>query len=296
MRTFARAGTLLGFILFIAAGAHAQSGVKVVLDDVTDNRVNAGEWHGTLELRVTLEGGAVLEKASAARILIKEARDDRGTMLSDGSKAPDFMPREYNSGTLQVSVGSPARAASSVKIKGTVELFVPTRDPNSIVKVEKALSKLDAPLSSKALKAAKVSITPLSPAGYAAAKQANKLDEKKIAEIRAQGKKEGVPEKEIELAIELAKAFENIDGDLPPNAVILSGTASDFDRIFRIEILGADGNPINTGSRSTSTRGDSSLMTLQPSEPLPPNATMQIYLLTDKSRVTSPFELNITLP
>jgi hypothetical protein len=296
MRTFARAGTLLGFILFIGAGAHAQSGVKVALEEVTDNRVTAGAWSGTLELRVTLQGGAVLEKASAARILIKEARDDRGTVLSDGSKPPDFMGREYNGGMLQVSVGSPAREASSVKIKGSVELFVPARDPNSIVKIDKAFSKLDAPLSSKALKAAKVSITPLSPAGYAATKQANKLDEKKIAEIRAQGKKEGVSEAEIEMAIELAKAFENIDGDLPPNAVILSGTASDFDRIFRVEVLGADGNPINTGSRSTSTRGESALMTLQPSEPVPPNATLQVYLLTDKSRVSSPFELNVTLP
>jgi len=296
MRTFARAGTLLGFILSIATGAHAQSGVKVELDEVTDNRVTAGAWSGSLELRVKLQGGAVLEKANAARILIKEARDDRGTLLSDGSKPPDFMPREYNSGTLQVSVGSPARAASSVKIKGTVELFVPTRDPNSIVKIDKALSKLDAPLSSKALKAAKVTITPLSPAGYAASKKANQLDEKKIAEIRAEGKKQGVAEAEIEMAIELAKAFENLDGDLPENAVILSGTKSDFDRIFRVEILGADGKPINTGSRSTSTRGESTVMTIQPSEPPPPNATLEIYLLTDKSRVSSPFELNITLP
>ncbi|MDP9192483.1 MAG: hypothetical protein M3P06_12355 [Acidobacteriota bacterium] len=296
MQTFARAGTLLGFILSIAAGAHAQSGVKVELDEVTDNRVTAGAWSGSLELRVKLQGGAVLEKANAARIVIKEARDDRGTLLSEGSKPPDFMAREYNNGTLQVSVASPARAASSVKIKGTVELFVPTRDPNSIVKIDKAFSKLDAPLSSKALKAAKVTITPLSAAGYAASKKANQLDEKKIAEIRAEGKKQGVAEAEIEMAIGLTKAFENLDGDLPENAVILSGTKSDFDRIFRVEILGADGKPINTGSRSTSTRGESTVMTIQPSEPPPPNAALEIYLLTDKSRVTSPFELNITLP
>ena len=194
------------------------------------------------------------------------------------------MPRDYNMGTLQVSMGTPARAASSVKIKGTVELFVPTRDPNAIVKIDKALSKLDTPLSSKALKAAKVTITPLSPEGYAAAKKANKLDEKKIAEIRAEGKKQGVPEKEIEMAIELAKAFENLDGDTPEGAVILSGTKSDFDRIFRVEILGADGKQVSTGNRSTSTRGESTVMTIQPSEPLPPNAALEIYLLTDKPR------------
>ena len=78
--------------------------------------------------------------------------------------------------------------------------------------------------------------------------------------------------------------------------MILSGTKSDFDRIFRIEILGADGKQVSTGNRSTSTRGESTVMTIQPSEPLPPNAALEIYLLTDKSRVTSPFELSVPLP
>lgn len=295
MRAIARLGTLLGMVLSFATAVHAQSGVKVELDEVNDNRVSAGPWSGSLELRVKLQG-SVLEKANAARIIVKDARDDRGTVLSEGAKPPDFMPRDYNSGTLQFSVATPARAASSVKIKGTVELFVPTRDPNAVVTIDKALSKLDAPLSSKALKAAKVTITPLSPAGYAASKKANQLDEKKIAEIRAEGKKQGVAEAEIEMAIGLAKAFENIDGDLPENAVILSGTAKDFDRVFRVEVLGADGKPISTGSRSVSTRGESSVMTLQLSEPPPPNASLQIFLLTDKSRVSSPFELNVQLP
>jgi len=295
MRMSARFGALLGIALSVAAGAYAQSGVKVEVDEVIDNRVDAGAWRGTLDLRVKLQGSAA-DKANAARIVVKEARDDRGTSLAEGWKAPDFTPRDYNMGMLQVSLSMPTRAASSVKVKGSVELFVPTRDPNAIVKIDKALSKLDAPLTSKALKAAKVTITPLSREGYAAAKQANKLDDKKIAELRAEGKKQGVSDKEIEMAIEMAKAFENIDGDLPEGAVVLSGTASDFDKIFRVEVLGADGQPINTTGRSVSTRGESTIMTIQPSEPPPPNATLQIFLLTDKSRVTSPFELNVTLP
>jgi hypothetical protein len=295
MRTFARLGPLLGVVLSMAAGAHAQSGVKVELEEVIDNRVTAGGWSGTLDLRVKLQGSAA-DKANAARIVVKDARDDRGTVLSEGAKPPDFMPRDYNQGILQVSLATPARAASSVKLKGTVELFVPARDPNAIVKIDKALSKLDAPLSSKTLKAAKITITPLSPEGYAEEKKKNRLDDKKIAELRAEGKKQGVSDKEIEMALEMAKALENIDGDLPAGSVVLSGTTSDFDRIFRVEVLGADGQPINTTGRSTSTRGDSTIMTIQPSEPPPPNAALQIFLLTDKSRVTSPFEMNVPLP
>jgi Tfp pilus assembly protein PilN len=183
-----------------------------------------------------------------------------------------------------------------VRVKGTVELFVPSRDPNATVKIDKALAKLDAPLSSKALKAAKVSITPMSRTGYAEAQKARKLDATKIEAIRAEAKKQGVPEAEMEMAIELAKAMESMDDDVPENAVILSGTKADFDRIFRVEILGADGKPLETSGRSTSTRGDSSVMTLMPSTPPPPNASLQIFLLTDKSRVSSPFDLNVTLP
>jgi hypothetical protein len=99
------------------------------------------------------------------------------------------------------------------------------------------------------------------------------------------------------MAIELAKAFEGMDENLPEGTVILSGNKADFDRIFRIEVLGKDGKPIQTSSRGTSTRGDdSTIMTIQPSEPVPPNASLQIFLLTDKSRVTSPFEMSVPLP
>jgi hypothetical protein len=292
MGAFTRAGTLLGLLLTLTPAVHAQSGVKVELDEVADNRVSAGPWQGTLDFRVKLTGAAA-DKANAARIIVKEARDDRGTVLAESGvkSAPDFMPREYNNGMLQFSVSTPTRAASSVKVKGTVELFVPARDPSSIVTVDKALAKLDVPLSAKALKAAKVSITPLSSAGYKKAKEARKLDETKIAELRAEGKKQGVPEAEINMAIEMAKAMEGMDDDMPEGTVILSGTKADFDRIFRVEILGVDGKPLQTSGRSTSSRGDAStLMTIQPSEPVPPNASLQIFLLTDKSRVTSPFE------
>src|SRR5688572_3290626 len=108
-----------GVTVFLALTAFGQSGVGVEVDDVTDNRVNAGAFVGSLELRVKLTGNN-LDKATVARVVVKEAKDDRGTTLSDGKQMPDFFSREYNSGTLQVSVGQSARAASSVRIKGTV--------------------------------------------------------------------------------------------------------------------------------------------------------------------------------
>jgi hypothetical protein len=290
-----RAVAFLILLSSLPLATHAQSGVGVDVDDVTDNRMSEGPMTGSLELRVKLKGTG-LDKATAARIVVKDARDDRGNALKASTFGTDYMPRDYNSGTLQVSVSSPARAATSVSIKGTLELFVPTRDPNAVVKIDKALAKLDAPLSHAKLKSAKLSITPLSPDGYAARMKSRKLDDTKIAQIRAEGKKQGVPEKEIELAIELAKAFEGMDSPPSEGELVLAGTKADFDRIFRIDVLGADGKPIDTSGRSVSTRGDDVLMTLQPSTPPPASAALQVYLLTAKSQMSFPFELKVNLP
>jgi len=291
-----RAGLFLGIFLSMAASVAAQSNVGVELDDVTDNRVSAGGFVGQLELRVKLTGSG-LDKATAARIIVKDARDDRGTVLADGSgDKPDFFGREYNGGLMTFSVRQPARAASSVRLKGTVELYVPSRDPSATIKVSKALSKLDAPLSSTALKAAKISLTPLSKEGYAATMKSRKLDEKKIEEIRAEGKKRGVPEDEVNKMIELAKAFEGLDTEPTEGMVVLSGKKSDFDRIYRVEILGDDGKPVDVGARSTSTRGEDSIMTMQPNQPPPANAALQLQVITAKSQLSFPFDLKVTLP
>jgi hypothetical protein len=294
MRSFARPVLLLFFVC-CCLQAGAQSAIVVEVDDVTDNRVAAGEFQGALELRVKL-GGNGLDKIAGARVLVKDARDDRGNSLLRKTDPPDFTPREYNSGTLQLAVMQPARSATSVKVKGTVELYVPGRDPNALVKIDKALGKLDAPLSHKALKAAKIEITPLSRAAYAKSLEARKLDETKIAAIREEGKKRGVSEKEIEAVIGLAQAFQMTDADTPANAIILTGSKEDFDRVFRVEVLGADGKPMDLPSRSTSSMGDDTLMTLSPREDPPANASLQLHLLTDKSRMSVPFELNVELP
>lgn len=273
-------------VLLLGLPALAQSNVKVELEDVTDNRFAAGMLTGTN-----------LEKASAARLLIKEARDDKGTDLAAKLKTPDFFGREYNNGTLQVGLGSPARTATRVKIKGTVELYVPSRDAaNAVVKIDKALAKLDAPLSSKALKASKIELTPLSQAGYKKALESRKLDETKLAAMRAEGKKRGVPEKEIEMMLELAQAFDESDREVADGSIFLAGRKDSFDKIYRVDVLGSDGQPLDTPSRSTSLRGDDGIMTIVPASQPPENAALQLYVITQKARVTAPFELTVELP
>lgn len=293
------AGPFLFAVSLIAAapaGVFAQSGVKVALDEVVDNRITEGMMNGSLELKVKLEGTA-LEKVSAARILVKEARDNSGKTL-EAPKPPEFSDRNVNAGILEISLPSPPRSAQSVSVKGTVELFVPSRDPAATIKVDKALAKLDAPLSSKALKSAKLTITPLSPERYAQEKQKQKITEKDIEEIRARGKAAGASDKEIEMAVGLAQAMDEMGAEpLPEGAVVLSGSSKDFDRIQSLEMIGTDGEPLSITSRTSSTRGDSTLMVMQPSHPIPPDTSMKLVLFTEKSRMTVPFELkNVPLP
>ena len=289
-------------LLLVPVVAFAQSGLGVEVEDVVDNRFSTDpaqefQMGGSLELRVKLTGKDI-DKAVAARVLVKDAKDDKGNSLvgTTPSSPPDFYPREYNNGTLQVAMKQPARAASTVTVKGTVELYVPGRDPNASMKIDKALAKLDAPMTSKALKTAKLELTPLSRNGYTKLLESRKITDADIEKLRAEAKKQGASDAEIELAVGLAKAFEGMDTDLPENAIAFSGKKSDFDRIYRLEILGADGNPLQVSARGTSTRGESSIMTLQPSEAAPANAAVQLMLITDKSRVSFPFELKVQLP
>jgi hypothetical protein len=82
--------------LSLTTAALAQSGVGVEVEEVIDNRMSAGPMVGSLELRVTLKGNG-LDKASAARVLVKEARDDKGNALSTERLNDDFTGRDVNS-------------------------------------------------------------------------------------------------------------------------------------------------------------------------------------------------------
>lgn len=288
-------------LLALGAGAvgtvHAQSGVGVEVKEVSDSRAKAGPFSGNLELKLELTGSG-LDKINAARVVVKEARDEKGNDLWSGGEQADFMPRDWNLGQLQVRLKNPARAAKTMRIAGNVELFVPSKDPNSIVKIDKVLTKMDKPLSNKSLKTEKLSITVLSPKKQEEKRDQNKLDDKKIAEIRAEAKKEGVDEKEVEALIELAKALQELGaGSGAEGAVVLTGKQADMDRLLSVRLLKADGSEVSIPSRSSSTSGDDVIMTLEPSEPPPADVTLELTLLTKKATMSVPYELkSIQLP
>jgi len=291
-----RSLALVSLALLVVVPLVQAQNVKVVLDEVTDDRVSSEMMSGQLQIQFKLDGTG-LEKVVAARAIVKEAKDDKGTNLAKDLKTPDFRDRNVNGGALDVSLASPARDATSVSVKGNVELFMPSKDPAATVTIPKAFAKLDKPLTSESLTAAGIKLTPLSNEGYAAQMKKQKLTDKDIEEIRAQGKAHGASEKDIEMAIGLAKAFEEMGAQAPAEgSVILAGPASTFAKIQSIDVIGPDKKPIDIRSKETSTRGESSVMVMKP-DSLPAGAALKLTLLTAKSKVSVPFEMKkVELP
>ncbi len=152
------AGGLLGLTL-VATPLSAQTDARVVLKRIEDHRLTyEGDPRGHLNL--SFEGaGAEVERASAFRLQVKKVTDDTGAVLEPEESATRAWKTASLTKSDQVKTGSPARGAATISISGTLELYLPSRDPAGDVKVEKALLRAGRPLVSKGLKDAKVALT-----------------------------------------------------------------------------------------------------------------------------------------
>lgn len=283
--------------LLSPARALDAQGVRVKAKEIVDDRFSAGMLSGGLKVDLVLENDGK-ETIKAARFLAKEAKDDTGaSLLGKDRKEPSFETLDQQM-KVRVELENPPRRAKSFRLSGKLELYVPSKDPNAVVKVPGALAKKDKPLDSKGLKAAKVQVTVLSKRAYADLKKSQKLDDAKIAEIRAEGKKHGVEGKEMDAMIEMAKAFQEIgDGDLPDSAVILSGKSAEMEKIVEVGLQKADGSEIDMGGRSSSSDSKTKSIVLQPREAPPDDAVLVFTILTDKAKVSVPVDLKeVPLP
>lgn len=138
-------------------------------------------------------------EVTAARVVVKKAVDDLGTNLvkddaaeaaleptqrgqfgkpADGKPSPPTI--------VFAEMKNPPRAARVLKeVSGEIDLFVPTRDPNGVAKLEKFLSLVGKPVASPALKANGVEISFLSAAQLAAERK--KAEEAEAAKLKKEG-------------------------------------------------------------------------------------------------------------
>jgi hypothetical protein len=281
----------------LSPGALEGQPFAAVVGEVIDDRFSAGMLTGGMRVELTIHGEGK-EKIKAARFLAKDAKDDAGgSLLAKDRKEPDFDTVDQQM-KIHVELGNPPRRARSFRLSGKLELFVPSKDPNAVVKVPGALAAPDKPIKSPGLKSAKVEVTVLSKEAYAAQLKSEKLDDAKIAEIRAEAKKHGANEKEIEMAIGFAKAMQEMDdAPLPDGAVVLSGKRADMEKIVEVGIERPDGTEIDVGGRSSSSNPKTKTIVLRPHEVPPPGAALVFTVLTDKAKLSVPVDFKeVPLP
>lgn len=115
----------------VAPPLAAQATFRIVVDSVTESRSReaSNEAAGRLTLMPKLEGEG-LEEAKAFRIRVTAAEDDTGrSLLPEEPELPPWAEDGTAEG-LWIHLASPARSAATVTVAGTVELWLPKRDPS----------------------------------------------------------------------------------------------------------------------------------------------------------------------
>lgn len=172
---------LISLTLFTFASV-AFSDVAITVDQISDNRTTTGFFKG-LELVLKLKGPELAE-AKGMSISLTEAKDDTGKDISKiehfGFDTGGFDPLEKKFGRdtkadefeHKLKLPNPARAAKTVKITGSLNLLVPSKDPSSVIAVNPA-KEAGKPLVNPVLQAAGAEITFQAPKGSQASYKIN---------------------------------------------------------------------------------------------------------------------------
>jgi hypothetical protein len=164
----------------------------VVIQQVNDRRTNGSFAQLTISLELP---GVKASEVAASRVLLTTAVDDSGrTLLDPKAREPQLESTSRMSmtrddappATISVTLLNPARKATKVKeIRGDIELYMPSRDPNSTAEIAKFLSYSGKQLGNKALSANGVEIAVISPTQLAAEKK--RRGDAKRSEAKASG-------------------------------------------------------------------------------------------------------------
>jgi hypothetical protein len=267
----------------------------VVLEELVEDRYGGGATRSRLIAALALEGPGA-DDYRAGRVIVKEARDDSGrSLLPEKRSDPRFRELDGGSG-LRVDLVAPPRSARSVGFSGAVELFAPKLDPACIVKVPRALAKLDVPLVSAGLAAAKIAVTPLSRARYAEELKKQRSPEA-AARKREWLKADGMADDEISALLELSDEDGEAAASGPSrHLVVLLTRREDFERIQDVHLIGRDGQKL-PGDEATDWDGIHVTRCWELESEPAPETTIVFTLYTEKARLAVPFALKgLALP
>ncbi len=206
----------LAFILALlcAAPLIAQSKIDTVVDQINDRRT--GGSFSQLSIMLKLPKIQTADVA-ASRVLVSFAVDDLGISLIDSKAEEPQLEMNahalYGGGdktapaTVTVNLKNPSRKATIVKqVTGDIELYMPSKDPNSVAEFPKFASFAGKTLTHKALKANGVEIAAISAAQIAAEKK--KIEEVKRKELKDAGYDDETMKSVLESTMEYTLRFE----------------------------------------------------------------------------------------
>lgn len=151
-----------------AARVDAQGTFRLVVEAVVESRHRSpsNETEGRLTLQPRLEGESLAD-ARAFRLRLASAVDATGRdVLPEEAEPARWEERPFGPG-LWIVLASPARGAASVTVSGTIELWIPSRDPGAEVTIPKALARPGAMLAAPGLRSAGIALR-LAPRGESA--------------------------------------------------------------------------------------------------------------------------------
>ena len=265
----------------------ATSLVDVAVHRVNDRR-SAGHFS---QLDIVLELPKIkAADVAASRVVVTSAVDETGRDLVNAENQPTLMPHHRMGaaaeGAVNVSVTlkNPARTANKVKeVRGEIELYMPSKDPNSVAEIPKFLSFSGKALSHKALKANGVEISLVSAAQLAAEKK--KMAEAKRKEYAEIGYEGEDLDNAVNNAMESTLSVEPSD--------LVARIKDPNERIQEIRYVDAAGEV-----KHVSTRDEEGFVLLSTWGETPqPDWKIRVSMLTSKNMVKHAFVLkDVPLP
>ncbi|MFY9573437.1 MAG: hypothetical protein WAV20_18720 [Blastocatellia bacterium] len=277
--------------------------VRVLEGNVAESRRNDGFSSGLqVELKVV---GDVLKDSKGIRVTVEKAVDETGKNLIDEKRVEkDFKEINLqgdNNTKLNLELKLSERKATVIReISGYLEIFLPTKDPKSVITVANVMKSAGKPLSNSALKTSGLEVTVWTREQYEVRK---KEEEERIRKEQEEKRKRGgaQPMEELgELMVAgLTKIFGGMFGgfdELSENSIVF--TIKDPNaKLLDVEFEDEKGKPIKSSSSRSSGDQDSKTRVFDLDEKLSDTARVKFALLTAASISRVPFKLiNVALP
>ncbi len=289
-------------VMFFACG-QAEAQVRVMPGEVKDTRRTDG-FFNKLEVDMKVIG-EVLSEARGIRVTVLKAVDETGkNLIPEKEKENEFKEvdaSDQGSVKVELELKNPARRALSVtEISGTLELFVPARDPKAIVTIPDLAAAIGQPFAHAGLKAVGIEVAIWNKQQYEARRKTEEEKLKKAFEERKRKTGEaGVAEDLGEaLAGGLMKIFGGLFSamtDMSENGIAIQ--INDAKRqVISIEFQDREGKAIGHQGRTT-LGGEERTMIYDFEKKLPEGTKVKLFLMTPGSVIKTPFRLmGVPLP